>query len=204
MNMTKIIKVTIVEPSEVIRVGLETMLKRLTQYRISIVNENIEDGEFNEKAIENDSDIYILNPLLCGLSPQDLNIPSEAKTLALVSQSISNSLYKKYDGVLNAMSLTTGELQQQIETLLQSPQNDEASPAGNSEGEALTPREKEIVICVVKGLTNKEIAKELFLSTHTVITHRRNISKKLQIHSASGLTIYAIVNKLVELDEINS
>ena len=68
--------------------------------------------------------------------------------------------------------------------------------------ETLSQREKEIVICVVKGMTNKEIAEKLFLSIHTVITHRRNISKKLQIHSAAGLTIYAIVNKLVELSDV--
>ncbi len=55
---------------------------------------------------------------------------------------------------------------------------------------------------MVKGLTNKEIADCLCISTHTVITHRRNIASKLQIHSAAGLTIYAIVNKLVELSEI--
>jgi DNA-binding NarL/FixJ family response regulator len=54
----------------------------------------------------------------------------------------------------------------------------------------------------VKGMTNKEIAEQLYLSIHTVITHRRNISKKLQIHSAAGLTIYAIVNKLVEIGEV--
>ena len=68
--------------------------------------------------------------------------------------------------------------------------------------DALSQREKEIVICVVKGMTNKEIAEKLFLSIHTVITHRRNISKKLQIHSAAGLTIYAIVNKLVTLSDV--
>ena len=68
-----------------------------------------------------------------------------------------------------------------------------------SDSQTLTPREREIIICVVKGMTNKEIAGQLYLSTHTVITHRRNISKKLQIHSPSGLTIYAIMNKLVEL-----
>ena len=68
--------------------------------------------------------------------------------------------------------------------------------------EPLSAREKEIVIGVVKGLTNKQIADRLFLSTHTVITHRRNIAAKLQIHSPAGLTIYAIVNKLVELDDI--
>ena len=68
--------------------------------------------------------------------------------------------------------------------------------------DTLSQREKEIVICVVKGMTNKEIAEKLFLSIHTVITHRRNISKKLQIHSAAGLTIYAIVNKLVTLNDV--
>ncbi|MBR3847371.1 MAG: helix-turn-helix transcriptional regulator, partial [Alistipes sp.] len=66
----------------------------------------------------------------------------------------------------------------------------------------LSTREKEIIVCVVKGLTNKEIAEELCISAHTVITHRRNIASKLQIHSTAGLTIYASVNKLVELSEI--
>lgn len=57
-------------------------------------------------------------------------------------------------------------------------------------------------MAVVKGLTNKEIAAKFFLSTHTIITHRRNIARKLNIHSPSGLTIYAIMNKLVTLDEV--
>lgn len=51
-------------------------------------------------------------------------------------------------------------------------------------------------------MTNQEIADKLFLSIHTVITHRRNIARKLEIHSATGLTIYAIVNKIVDLSEI--
>lgn len=76
-------------------------------------------------------------------------------------------------------------------------------PAAESEPQQeLSTREKEIIVCVVKGLTNKEIAEELCISAHTVITHRRNIASKLQIHSTAGLTIYAIVNKLVELSEI--
>ncbi len=74
---------------------------------------------------------------------------------------------------------------------------------GEPKQEALSAREREIIIYVVKGLTNKQIADELCISTHTVITHRRNIAAKLQIHSAAGLTIYAIVNKLVELSEIS-
>lgn len=68
--------------------------------------------------------------------------------------------------------------------------------------EALSEREKDIVRCVAKGMSNKEIADALFLSVHTVTTHRRNISNKLQIHTAAGLTIYAISNKLLNLNDI--
>lgn len=67
---------------------------------------------------------------------------------------------------------------------------------------SLSEREKEIISCVARGMANKEIAEELCLSINTVTTHRRNITKKLQIHTSNGLTIYAIVNKLVELQDI--
>lgn len=69
-------------------------------------------------------------------------------------------------------------------------------------GEQLSDREKDVVIGVVQGLTNKEIADKLFIAPNTVITHRRNIARKLQIHSTAGLTIYAIVNKLVDLGSV--
>lgn len=68
--------------------------------------------------------------------------------------------------------------------------------------EELSEREREIVICVAKGLANKEIADSLCLSINTVTTHRRNIARKLSIHSSAGITIYAIVNKLVKLEDV--
>ena len=68
--------------------------------------------------------------------------------------------------------------------------------------EVLSAREKDIIICVAKGMNNKEIADYLYLSVHTVTTHRRNISNKLQIHTTAGLIIYAIANKLVNIEEI--
>lgn len=68
--------------------------------------------------------------------------------------------------------------------------------------EVLSDREKDIVVCVAKGMNNKEIADYLFLSVHTVTTHRRNISNKLQIHTTAGLIIYAIANKLVNIEDI--
>ena len=65
--------------------------------------------------------------------------------------------------------------------------------------ESLSEREKDVVISMVQGMTNKEIADHLCISINTVITHRRNIARKLQIHSPAGLTIYAIVNNLVDI-----
>lgn len=67
------------------------------------------------------------------------------------------------------------------------------------ETEELSEREKDVLIQVVRGLSNKEIADVLCISQHTVITHRKNITRKLNIHSTAGLTIYAIVNRLIEL-----
>lgn len=76
-----------------------------------------------------------------------------------------------------------------------------AEAPDTDESEALSAREKDIVVCVAKGMANKEIADKLCLSINTVTTHRRNIARKLQIHSSAGITIYAIVNKLVTLEE---
>lgn len=68
--------------------------------------------------------------------------------------------------------------------------------------EALGEREKDVIVALVQGMTNKEIADHLCISVNTVITHRRNIARKLQIHSPAGLTIYAIVNNLVDISSV--
>lgn len=73
---------------------------------------------------------------------------------------------------------------------------------GKENTEALSDRERDVIIGVVQGLQNKEIADRLFISVNTVITHRRNIARKLQIHSPAGLTIYAIVNGLVDISSV--
>lgn len=77
---------------------------------------------------------------------------------------------------------------------------DEASGADEGSGTVLSPREKEVVVCLAMGLSNKEIASRLCISINTVITHRKNISSKLSIHSVAGLTIYAIANNLVDIN----
>lgn len=70
----------------------------------------------------------------------------------------------------------------------------------SEETETLSDRERDVLIEVVNGLSNKEIADKLCISIHTVITHRKNITRKLNIHSTAGLTIYAIVHKLIDIE----
>ncbi|MDY0198944.1 MAG: LuxR C-terminal-related transcriptional regulator [Tenuifilaceae bacterium] len=71
------------------------------------------------------------------------------------------------------------------------------------QAQVLSEREAQILKDVALGLSNKEIADKNFISPHTVITHRKNITKKLGIKTVSGLTIYAILNKLIGIDEGN-
>ncbi|MBR4851427.1 MAG: helix-turn-helix transcriptional regulator [Tidjanibacter sp.] len=80
--------------------------------------------------------------------------------------------------------------------------SEQDTTTSSTPAEQLSQREIEIIGCVAKGLTSKEIADKLCLSVHTVTTHRRNITSKLQIHTPAGLTIYAIANHIVSLDEI--
>lgn len=98
-------------------------------------------------------------------------------------------------------------LQENKESIIRKIQN-LLDPGFPSESEALStklsPRETTIVRMVSMGLTNRQIAEKLFLSAHTVMTHRKNISSKLGIKSVSGLTIYAIVNNIITIEEVSS
>ncbi|MCK3685331.1 helix-turn-helix transcriptional regulator [Maribellus sp. YY47] len=68
----------------------------------------------------------------------------------------------------------------------------------------LTAREKEVLRLIALGNTNKTIAESLFISTHTVISHRKNITEKLGIKSIPGLTVYAIIQKIVAPTDISA
>lgn len=66
----------------------------------------------------------------------------------------------------------------------------------------LSKREINILRHIAIGYTNKEIAEKLFLSPHTVMTHRKNITRKLDIKTISGLTVYALLNKVITMEEV--
>ena len=84
-----------------------------------------------------------------------------------------------------------------------SPESQETESEPNVvSGEELSEREREVIRLVAMGLSNKEIAERMFIAVNTVMTHRRNISRKLDIHAAAGLTIYAIVNGIINVEDV--
>ena len=195
----EVIRIAIAESSVIIRSGLSVALKRLPSLKV----QSVELGSIealNDCLRSQPIDILIVSPNFGNyfdvLRFKESPIGKVISVIALVSTFIDASVLSKYDD-----SISVYDDLEVISNKISRLQNIESDDDSDSQ-EALSQREKEIVVCVVKGMTNKEIAEQLYLSIHTVITHRRNISKKLQIHSAAGLTIYAIVNKLVEIGEV--
>lgn len=84
-----------------------------------------------------------------------------------------------------------------LEDLL-TPEQDE----NNQNFSLLSERETDVLKLVALGYTNQEIADKLFISKHTVISHRKNITSKLGIKTVSGLTVYAVLNNLIPRDQI--
>ncbi len=196
------IKIAIAEPSTIIRSGLASIMKRIQGYQIQTIE--IPSTNMLTSSIRMyKPDMLIVNPVYC--SPADIAKLKEEtnavnmKVVVIVTGFYDDFLKSQFDEFIGLYD-TTEQLQQKLKKMFCEPEAEEKP----DEVDTLSQREKEIVTCVVKGLTNKEIANELFLSTHTVITHRRNIARKLGIHSAAGLTVYAIVNKLVEIKDLNA
>lgn len=136
--------------------------------------------------------------------PEKNNYPLNAALLEIISceQDLTQHCMIEDRLFVPAVKLIEQQLRQKGETVY-------ADKTGTNvtekvKPETLSDREKDIIACVTKGMSNKEIADSLYLSVHTVTTHRRNISNKLQIHTTAGLTIYAIANKLVNIEDIHA
>lgn len=193
------IKIVIAENSLILRSGISAVLKRLSDYTFSI-NEVSNMDAFMLFSRLHRPEIAIINPLFLGgvsIANYKRDNP-DTKVVALVSGYFDNKTLADFDGSISIFD-DLDTINDTISSVLHIEEDDD-----NIETEQLSQREKEIIGCVVKGLTNKAIAEKLSISIHTVITHRRNISKKLQIHSSAGLAIYAIVNKIVEIQDIKS
>ena len=187
MNNNVSVKIAVAETSVIIRSGLTTVLKRLPN--LNVVPIEVSSPESLQSYIHlHTPDILIVNPTFGGW----FDLPAfkaengkvETKYLALVCSVIDSNSLKEYDDHLSICD-DSETIATKINQLLCTDEEEEKE----SEQETLSQREKEIITCVVKGMTNKAIADQLYLSIHTVITHRRNIARKLQIHSPAGLTI---------------
>ena len=191
MKNNEVVRIAIAETSVIIRGGLTAALKRLSNVKVQPI-ELLSVEALHDCVRTQCPEMLIVNPTFgdyfdVAKFREEIS-GKRIRLIALVTSFVDASLLGKYDESISIFDdLET--LSKKIAGLLDNQ-------------DTLSQREKEIVICVVKGMTNKEIAEKLFLSIHTVITHRRNISKKLQMHSAAGLTIYAIVNKLVALSDV--
>lgn len=204
MNIHKNIplRVVVAETSVIVRSGVVAVLKRLPGLHVRSVE--VASPEALENCLHMDTpDILLVNPTFGGwFHVEEFRsdpVHASVKCIALNCHITDASVLQTYDA-----SIT---LHDDVDTLVAKFKSvivtdEEESLSSISDTELLSQREREIVICVVKGMTNREIADRLFISVHTVNTHRRNIARKLEIHSTAGLTIYAIVNKLVELADV--
>ena len=196
-NANRPLHVLVAEPLPLVREGLLAMLEHITSVHIHPVSVNNRQSLDSLLAVRQ-IDLLLVSSHFDGafdfqqFHQQHPQIPCAAIVTDLVTLA-------KTDKSLPYLTITTSsdQLALLIEQLVREKSATPASPA--DERDVLSVREREILVLLAQGLSNKEIADRLFLSVYTVMTHRRNICQKLNIHSVSGLTIYAIANKLMEL-----
>ena len=198
--MMKTYKIVIAEPSVIIRTGLEKMILDLPDYETVAQSGDLQSLSARLRIIC--PDVLIVNPQLFDFSKRKVirslfeDIPN-TKIVALVSSYFDSQMLRQFHGVLEI----NDDLQRIKFTLNQvvAQNNPEESDADSV---LLSDREKEVLVCLAKGRRNNEIADSLKISVHTVITHRKNIVRKTGIKSVAALTVYAILNNLIEEKDI--
>ena len=193
--------ILIIEPHKLLAYGLQLALRRgFPDSSVQLCVDLLDPDALRQHITFIAPDIIIANPLLTGVqyNPDLLPTGKEATVIAINHNLLPEDLYKGYSFVC----LPTVNPQSLIQQIQESEQPEvELIESDESKQNPLSQRECEVVTWVARGLTNKEIADVLHLSPHTVVTHRRNIAAKLDIHSPSGLTIYALMNNLISMDE---
>ena len=194
-------KILIVETSPLISSGLSSFFEGMNQFTVSAVVDNIED--LQDKMVIHNPDILIINPIMIGyyalnnfFKNLSQNYPN-IHCVALVTTYIDKNILRYFKEIVE-LSDNKQKVVNKLINLLNN--SDETTSQENIE---LSNRESDVLVSVAKGMTNKEISDLLSISVHTVITHRKNIVKKTGIKSVAGLTVYALLNNLVEESEIN-
>ena len=192
-------RIIICEASEIIVTGLYDILQGMAGCDVMARMDTPE--QLSEKILACDANMLIVNPLLLGYS--DRNLPLQLTkehpqlcVVALITTYVEPSNLKPYDCVIeiNDSKLLIINKISQI-----SKNNDKTEKADDVE---LSKREIDVLVAVAKGMMNKEIADQMNISIHTVISHRKNITRKTGIKSVSGLTVYALLNNLIDENEV--
>lgn len=192
--------IIIVEPSPIVSAGLASYFDDCKQ--ISIVSQLDRIDRMEEKLAAFNPDILIINPLLIAYDANEHFMKicrdySNVIPVALVSSYVDAGILKQFKDVIEI-----NDSKQKVVTKIFNLLNDNKLTQDKSESVELSNRETDVLVALVKGMTNKEISDKLFISVHTVITHRKNIIRKTGIKSVSGLTVYALLNNLVDESEI--
>ncbi len=190
--MTDVSTIALKIHSPLVKAGLMSLIGSMKDVRVEEVTYDL----LTMKPA--DADLLIIESIdVPGLheSIDRTDVPVVAVMTTALPDSMTTSLAGKI-GLYDAADTVRG--------LLTELMHEESKTLSSSQNDSLSPREKDVIMGIVKGLSNKEIASEMSVSVNTVMTHRRNIASRLQIHSAAGLTIYAITTGLVDISDIKN
>ena len=192
-------EIFIVHNSDIFRKGLNVIVRNYFNLEITQLHSLNELTAFTH--IKN---AYIL--VFAEIANEkELNLIYRLKTsnnVHIVKINSDNETLSQLSGIDQSISInsTNEDIRAKVSQFINSVGNNTDEKVENGE---LTSREKDVLELVAFGHSNKDIAEKLFISIHTVISHRKNITEKLGIKSISGLTVYAILNKVIDPDKIN-
>lgn len=181
-------RLLIVEPSEVVIEGLKSILDGQIRFKLLEPEANV--ARLPDRLTSSRPDILLINPTVVD-DISRLRGERPMAIVALVYQYVERDKLKNYDAVVDIRDSRAVI----IETLAQVLPGEVESVKNSYE---LTKRETAVLIELAQGKTNKEIADALNVSVHTVISHRKNITHKTGIKSVAGLTVYALLNNLLD------
>ncbi|MBQ1842184.1 MAG: response regulator transcription factor [Bacteroidales bacterium] len=192
--------IALIGPSPLVAKGIESILSEMGEFRVEFVLADLSPS--SEARIKNTpADIIIVDPMIFGIEERGnarnrFSALSGAPCLALQTNLVDEESLKQYDGVISIYDSPVSI----IKKLRKASESDQ--DLSHSDTEGLSSREKEILVCVAKGMLNKEIADYYNISIYTVITHRKNITRKTGIKTVAGLTVYALLNNLIDINSI--
>lgn len=197
-NFSRHITIAVVTPSDLVLSGLTSALSRLGGLNATILH--VQPGDIVALVNERKVSAIIVDAICAPWSTMEhLHLENEQSStsfILFIATQLPAELTRNYDAVISLYD-SQEVIRKTVTTAIRSTRENDSS-------NVLTPRERQIVISVAKGMSNKEVAAEMGLSVNTVMTHRRNIAAKLHIHSPAGLTIYALAGKLISIDDLKS